>query len=131
MYKGANAIVVDGLVRDASRLRRECYAVWSKGVTPLGCFNEAAEAFPPQEEKVIREMVDGGVAVCDDGGVVIISNDNVNEGMLTRLKEIEQQEDIWNFCLNTLKWDTKRIICDKEYFNTSEDIPSTLLNNKP
>ena len=131
LYKGANAIVVDGLVRDAARLRRECYAVWSKGVTPLGCFNEETEAFPAQEEKVIRETVHGGIAVCDDGGVVVIPNNNVNEEMLKRLQEIEQQEDIWNFCLNTLKWDTKRIICDKDYFNNSEDIPRVLLNNMP
>ncbi len=131
LYKGANAIVVDGLVRDASRLRRENYAVWSKGVTPLGCFNEATEAFPSQEEKAIREEVHGGIAVCDDGGVVVIPRRNVNEEMLTRLREIERQEDIWNYCLNTLKWDTKRIICDKEYFDNKEDIPGVLLNNQP
>ena len=130
LYKGANAIVVDGLVRDAARLRRECYAVWSKGVTPLGCFNEEAGTFPTQEEEVIREAMHGGIAVCDDGGVVVIQNDNVNEETLTRLKEIEQQEDIWNYCLNTLKWETKRIICDKDYFNNTEDIPKTLLGNK-
>lgn len=131
LYKGANAIVVDGLVRDAARLRRERYAVWSTGITPLGCFNEATEAFPAQEEKAIREAVHGGIAVCDDGGVVVIPRDNVNEEMLERLREIERQEDIWNYCLNTLKWDTKRIICDKDYFNTTEDIPEVLLNNQP
>ena len=25
------------------------------------------------------------------------------------------QEDIWFFCLDTLKWDTKKIVCDKAY----------------
>ncbi len=130
LYKGANAIVVDGLVRDAARLRRERYAVWSKGVTPLGCFNEIAEAFPAQEEEEIRKKMHGAIAICDDGGVVVITNDNVNEETLLRLKEIEQQEDIWNFCLNTLKWDTKRIICDKDYLNNAEVIPRALLEGK-
>lgn len=25
------------------------------------------------------------------------------------------QEDIWLFCLDTLKWDTKKIVCDRAY----------------
>jgi regulator of RNase E activity RraA len=131
LYKGANAVVVDGLVRDAARLKRENYAVWSKGVTPLGCYNEKFEPFPIQEEKDIRENTDGAIAVCDDGGVVIISNKDINKTMLERLHDIEQQEDIWNFCLNTLKWDTKRIICDKDYLYNGEDIPEILMNKFP
>mgnify|MGYP002151697664 CR=1 FL=1 len=126
LYKGASAIVVDGLVRDAARLKRENYAVWAKGVTPLGCFNERADPFPVHQENEIRRQVNGGIAICDDGGVVIIPNDHINPEMLLSLKKIEQQEDIWNFCLNTLKWDTKRIICDKEYLGDGADVPEIL-----
>ena len=35
--------------------------------------------------------------------------------MLTRLHRLEMQEDIWFFCLDTLKWDTKKIVCEKAY----------------
>lgn len=129
LYKGARAIVVDGMVRDAAKLKRESYAVWATGVTPLGCYNEQAEPFPIEKEEEIRSDLDGAIAVCDDGGVVIIPNKNINSIMLERLHEIEQQEDIWSFCLNTLKWDTKRIICDKEYLQENKDIPSVLVKN--
>jgi 4-hydroxy-4-methyl-2-oxoglutarate aldolase len=30
------------------------------------------------------------------------------------------QEDIWFFCLDTLKWDTKKIVCDKDYLKESD-----------
>ena len=56
LYKGANAIVVDGLVRDAARLRRECYAVWSKGVTPLGCFFWKPEHFQHKRKKSFENL---------------------------------------------------------------------------
>ena len=35
-------------------------------------------------------------------------------------KRIELQEDIWSFCLDTLKWDTKKIICQKAYLEEKE-----------
>jgi len=120
LYKGAEAVVVDGKVRDVSRLRRETYPIWAKGVTPLGCFNVSAEPFPPEKVAAIRKQVDGGIAVCDDGGVVVIPRDQLNESMLARLHQIEDQEDIWYYCLNALKWDTKKIVCDKGYL--AEDI---------
>jgi 4-hydroxy-4-methyl-2-oxoglutarate aldolase len=116
LYKGAVAVVVLGLVRDAARLRREGYAVWAEGVTPLGCFNIPADAYPSDLEKKMRETYEGGVAVCDDGGVTVIPKDSLNQQMLNRLNQIEMQEDIWFFCLDTLKWDTKKIVCDKAYF---------------
>lgn len=115
LYKRATALVVQGLVRDAAAIKRQNYSVWAEGVSPLGCFNHPAESYPQDMEKQIRKKYEGGVAVCDDGGVTIISSDRLNEEMLTRLKRIEMQEDIWFFCLDTLKWDTKKIVCDKAY----------------
>lgn len=125
LYKGAEAIVVDGLVRDAASLKRERYSVWCKGVSPLGCFNTPAPPFPEDKEKKIREELDGGVAVCDDGGVTIIPAAKLNSVMLERLSKVELQEDIWFYCLDTLKWDTKRIVCEKDYLNQPDLLPSS------
>ena len=116
LYKGASALVVKGLVRDAAALQREGYAVWAEGVSPLGCFNlPSDQPFPIEIEEELRQSYEGGVAVCDDGGVTVIRRDLIAEEMLVRLKRIEMQEDIWFFCLDTLKWDTKKIVCDKAY----------------
>jgi 4-hydroxy-4-methyl-2-oxoglutarate aldolase len=124
LYRGASALVVNGLVRDASRLRRERYAVWAEGVTPMGCFNSPASPFPAELEKSWREKIEGGVAVCDDGGVVVIPPSSLDEHMLARLRRMEMQEDIWYFCLDTLKWDTKMIVCDREYLKQPDLLPS-------
>ena len=115
LYKGASAIVVQGMVRDVASLRREGFAVWSEGVSPLGCFNTPTDPYPPELERKMRECFDGGVAVCDDGGVSVIPSNMINSEMLIRLNRIEMQEDVWYFCLDTLKWDTKKIVCDKAY----------------
>jgi hypothetical protein len=103
------------MVRDAACLRREGYAVWSEGVSPLGCFNIPVDPFPEDIKNELKKKYEGGIAVCDDGGVTVIPQDLLNENMLNRLHRIEMQEDIWFFCLDTLKWDTKKIVCDKDY----------------
>lgn len=115
LYRRAAAIVVQGPVRDASAIRREGYPIWSYGLSPLGCFNYKADPFPKEHEDKIRDTYEGGIAICDDGGVAIMKRSILNKDMLRRLKQIEMQEDIWFFCLDTLKWDTKKIVCDKAY----------------
>jgi 4-hydroxy-4-methyl-2-oxoglutarate aldolase len=124
LYRRAAAVAVNGLVRDAARLRRERYPVWSTGVTPLGCFNVLGEPFPAKLEAEIRADVEGGIAVCDDGGVVIIPTLELNEAMLEKLDRIEMQEDIWYYCLNVLKWDTKKIVCDRHYLTEKGLLPA-------
>lgn len=124
LYRGAQAMVVDGLVRDASRLRRERYPIWARGATPLGCYNIPAEPFPKKLEAEIRVRYEGGVAVCDDGGVTVIPKSRLNADMLERLERIELQEDVWYYCLNTLKWDTKKIVCDKAYLKDRHQLPA-------
>ena len=123
LYRGAEALVVDGLVRDAARLRRERYPVWARGATPLGCHNVPAKPFPAEEAAALRRSIEGGIAVCDDGGVTVIPAHLLTNELLERLQFIELQEDIWYYCLNTLKWDTKRIVCDKEYLTQRELLP--------
>lgn len=120
LYRGAAAIVVQGPVRDVAALRREGYAVWSDGVSPLGCFNSPVEPYPAHLEAEKRTSYEGAVAICDDGGVTVIPAHLLNSEMLQRLQRIEMQEDVWFFCLDTLKWDTKKIVCEKAYLNETE-----------
>ena len=129
LYRRAAAVAVNGLVRDAARLRRERHPVWSIGVTPLGCYNVEGEAFPADLEAAIRTEVEGGIAICDDGGVVIIPAADVNEDTLERLHRIELQEDIWNYCMNVLKWDTKKIVCDRAYLTEPGVLPATFADS--
>jgi regulator of RNase E activity RraA len=123
LYQRATSIVVDGSVRDVAALRRERFAVWSKGVSPIGCFNRPAEPFPSDLRDNILARYDDGIAVCDDGGVVVIPPSQLTMDMLQRLERIERQEDVWFFCLDALKWNTKRIVCDKAYLNDMEELP--------
>lgn len=116
-------------MRDVAALRREGYAVWADGFSPLGCFNTPAEPFPAELEQKLRDEYEGGVAVCDDGGVTVVSPKRLTEEMVQRLERIEMQEDIWFFCLDTLKWDTKKIVCDKAYLTETGVLSSTHLEN--
>ena len=124
LYRRAAAVAVNGLVRDAARLRRERYPIWSTGVTPLGCFNVEGAPFPADLEARIRAEVEGGIAVCDDGGVVIIPAAEVNGEMFEKLEKIELQEDVWSYCLNVLKWDTKKIVVDRDYLKEPGLLPA-------
>jgi 4-hydroxy-4-methyl-2-oxoglutarate aldolase len=125
LYRGAAAIVVEGMVRDLARLYREDYPIWSNGTTPVGCFNKPSEAYPADLETKIRSQLEGGIAVADDGGVVIIPPDRMNKDTLERLKRIEMQESIWYYCLDVLKWDTKKIVCDKSYLDNPTELSNT------
>ncbi|MFT5755352.1 MAG: 4-hydroxy-4-methyl-2-oxoglutarate aldolase [Alteromonadaceae bacterium] len=136
LYRGAKALVVDGKVRDIAAIKRSRFKVWCKGTTPIGCFNIEADRFPQEKRDYLMAKYNGAIAVCDDGGVVIIDNDNINEEILEKLHRIEIQEDIWFFCLDTLKWDTKKIVCDKKYLTETDLLSSAHIEqlselNKP
>jgi 4-hydroxy-4-methyl-2-oxoglutarate aldolase len=128
LYQGAEAVVVDGLIRDAAALMRQRFSIWSRGSTPLGCFNKKTDPYPEEKKKEILSRYENGIAVCDDGGVVVIPPDKINKQMLERLHRIEMQEDIWFFCLDHLKWDTKKIVCDKDYLKETELLSSIHIN---
>lgn len=121
LYKQSRAIIVNGNIRDASELYRENYPMWCKGFTPIGCVNR-------KPEKILESDVysanmgffDGSIAVCDDCGVVIIPKKDINDEMLAKLKEIENQEDIWFDRLNHFKESTFDIVCRKTYLEDKE-----------
>jgi len=136
LYRGAKALIVDGKVRDIAAIKRSKFKVWCKGTSPIGCFNIEADKFPQQKRAELMAKYNGAIAVCDDGGVVVIDNEHINEKVLQNLHRIEMQEDIWFFCLDTLKWDTKKIVCDKAYLQETDLLSSVHIQqlkelNKP
>ena len=116
LYKRAKAIVVNGKLRDAHTLIKEKYPIWLQGVSPIGCVNKQnGPDIKPELLKEIKEKYDGGIMVCDDSGVVMIPRDNIDEKLLTKLEFIELQEDIWYYCIDTLKMSTFDTVCKKKY----------------
>ena len=116
LYCQAEAIVSNAPMRDAAAIIRENYPVWSKGVSPVGCFNCKREVDGGQEEIIrAKKFYDGAIAVCDDCGVVVIPKELHTEEFLDKLKEMENQEDIWFDCLDRKHENTFDIVCEKKY----------------
>lgn len=116
LYKRAKAIVVNGKLRDAHTLIKEQYPIWCEGVSPIGCVNKVNG---PKIELALltelKEKYDGSIMVCDDSGVVMIPKDKIDKKLITRLEFIEFQEDIWFYCVDTLKMSTFETVCLKKY----------------
>ena len=115
LYRRVEAVVVDGNMRDGARLVKEKHPVWAHGFNPVGCKNIEV---PYVADDVLNEWkleFEGSIAVCDDGGVVIIRLEDQTQEFLEKLDFVENQEDIWFFCLDTKKWDTYDIVCKKKY----------------
>lgn len=118
LYKRAKAIVINGKMRDAHTLIKEKYPIWLQDVSPIGCVNKVNG--PDIDPKLLRELkdtYDGAIMVCDDSGVVMIPKDKIDEKLLTKLEFIEFQEDIWFYCVDTLKMSTYDTVCKKKYLD--------------
>ena len=128
LYKQARGMVVNGLVRDSHTLIKEEYPIWCKGVTPLGCYNRDVPLSDETREAAARERerFQSGVMVCDDSGCTLITKEQLNEELLSGLKWIELQEDIWFYCIDTLKWSTFKTVCLKDYLNDPSVLPEIL-----
>lgn len=116
LYKRAKAIVINGKLRDAHTLIKEKYPIWLQDVSPIGCINRPNG--PDLDETKYQELknfYDGSIMVCDDSGVVMIPKDKIDEKLLTKLEFIEFQEDIWFYCVDTLKMSTFDTVCKKKY----------------
>jgi regulator of RNase E activity RraA len=124
LYKKANAIVVNGLVRDAHTIIKENYPIWAKGVSPIGCENiKNIIDLSSDEFTKLKSVYDGNIMVCDDSGVVMIPSINYTDEFIKKLHFIEYQEDILFYCLDTLKMSTFDIVCKKKYLTgTSKNL---------
>lgn len=116
LYKRAKAIVINGKLRDAHTLIKENYPIWCEDVSPIGCVNKPNGIdLTPQQYEELRTKFEGAIMVCDDSGVVMIPKNQINERLITKLEFIEFQEDIWFYCMDTLKMSTYDIVCKKKY----------------
>lgn len=116
LYKRAKAIVVNGKLRDAHTLIKENYPIWCEDVSPVGCVNKVNG--PEIDTKLLKKLEDkynGSIMVCDDCGVVMIPKEKIDDKLVTKLKFIEFQEDIWFYCIDTLKMSTYETVCLKKY----------------
>ena len=128
LYKRVKAILVHGFMRDIPDLRKYGFAIWCQGSTPLGCYNKNIEA-PPEVIKEANKRAaqfSGGIVVSDDSGCTIIERSLITEETFAKLELIELQEDIWSFCINTLKWTTYDTVCLKKYMTNPDVLPEIL-----
>lgn len=130
LYQGAAGIVVNGLVRDAHRLRKENYPIWSKGITPLGCFNRNVTPSKNVAEHVRsrKKYFQDALLVADDSGCTVITRSDQESGIINALQRIEMQEDIWYFCVDVLKMSTYDTICLKDYLKNPKLLPQAMTN---
>ena len=105
VYQKVSAIIVNGFVRDAHRLVKEDYPIWTKGVTPLGCFNRDVIADNSIKKSIQSrfDMFANSILVADDSGCTLIQGSQINNILLQALDFIELQEDIWYYCLIHLR----------------------------
>jgi len=125
LYKEFDGIIVNGLMRDVHVLLKNNYPVWALGVTPLGCYNKKVEPSPEilEQAKKNRAYLEGSIMIADDSGCTVISKELCTEETLKKLEFIELQEDIWYYCLDTLKWSTYKTICEKAYLKDPNILP--------
>lgn len=118
LYKRAKAIVINGKLRDAHRLIKEKYPIWLNDVTPIGCVNHPnGPDIDPSLLQEIKDKYEDSIMVCDDSGVVMIPKEKIDEKLISKLEFIEFQEDIWFYCVDTLKMSTFDTVCLKKYMN--------------
>lgn len=106
--KGAKAVVIHGLVRDLNSLVKKDLPVWSMGVTPIGCVNSISAPFPKEKRSELEKKYQGGIAICDVTGVIVIQKKNFHQEMIDNLYLIKDKEKIWFYCMNELNWNTKK-----------------------
>lgn len=128
LYRRAAGIVVEGHVRDAHRLRKERYPLWCKGVTPLGCYNRQVEQDQEVAEYLERRRTkfDGAILIADDSGCTLIEANQQTRELYEALEATELREDIWYFCIDTLKLSTFDAVCRQVYRHHDELLPETL-----
>ena len=127
-YQNIQGLIVNGLVRDAHRLIKEGYNIWCKGTTPLGCFNKEVHVDEEVNDYITKNKArfSNALITADDSGVVLIESEKIDRKLVENLKKIELQEDIWYYCLDTLKMNSYEIICQKRYLHDNSLLPKNI-----
>jgi len=137
LYKGAKGVVTNGYMRDANELIKQRRYVWCSGLTPIGCHNHNKISSEKTAEQVQKRKknFENSILVCDDSGTCLIEEEFINDDLIRKLEYIELQEDIWYFCIDTLKWSTYETVALKRYLEEPELLPKIfrdkLLNLDP
>jgi len=124
--RNAKAIVTQGAMRDIDELKERDYPVWCSNVTPIGCINKPTSVFPYEEKESLLFKYNNAILVCDECGVVAIQSKYHTQHTIDRLKALRLQEAVWNYCIDTLGWNTERTICYKDYLNHMNLLPEHL-----
>lgn len=119
LYRQLSGIVVLGNVRDTQELQRQAYPIWSFGSSPIGCANVETE-FQNAWFEDRSNAIGGGLVVADTTGVVHISPEDVNDELLVRLVELEDQESRWFDAIDRLKMTTFQTVCLRHYEQTRD-----------
>ena len=127
--KKAQGIVLQGEIRDLDCIRRLGYNIWHNGTTPVGCINKPTTPFPAEEESALRYRYDNCILVCDGCGVVAIPEKYHNNNTLDRMKALQLQEKVWNYCIDELGWDTVDTICNKRYLKEVDVLPEEIIKH--
>lgn len=131
LYRQAEAIISDAPFRDAGALLRENWPIWCAGFTPVGCFNDDRGRPSPQLLADRRAAYDGAIAVCDDGGVVLVPRAEHTERFLQRLEAEEEREDIWFSRLDRHKESTFDIVCLRTYEQSRPLVTVAVARERP
>lgn len=117
-YKKAKGIVVDGNVRDVQKIVSENYPVWAKDVSLVGLKNDYKPITRNVEMEITahKNMFDGGIAVADDNGAILVSVKDCDDKLLSELERIKKQEKVWNDCLKK-GMNTFEIVCEHKYLD--------------
>jgi regulator of RNase E activity RraA len=128
-HRRARAIVTNGYMRDADVLIKENYPIWCLGTTPIGC-HKVKEPISAEVEQLTRERkqhFETSLLICDDSGVSQITNEWLHDDFKRRIDFIEAQEEVWHYCVNTLKWSTYETVCLQKYLTTPDVVPKVML----
>jgi 4-hydroxy-4-methyl-2-oxoglutarate aldolase len=114
--KKARAVVLAGKIRDFTEVRNFNYPMWIGGTSPIGCSNKEPIGMPSTKLLNLNSKMNGGIAICDDTGVVVAPISSFNN-LDVRINFIYEQEKKWHYNIFDKQMDTFSVICLKKYFD--------------
>lgn len=108
------AVVTNGKIRDFSQILNAKYPIWFIGTNPIGCFNAKPETKLPQNFRERKTFFSNAISICDDDGVVVIKNNDINENLLHSLNKIKEREALWKKDIFENFMNTFDVICLKK-----------------
>lgn len=115
--KEAIAIVTNGKIRDKKDILNFNVPIWHIGTNPTGCYNnrpvftDSLDILAQERKKELKNSI----LICDDDGVIIIKEKDINDTLFTNLKKLREQEKIWKECVFKKGWNTFDTICLRRY----------------